>query len=269
MVPFQTSRGETCHTSTEQGRRARNNHSVYSKIRPKQGFKSCTILIRDVELNLMIDLASTNPCTRSSTWSIPSALQSQHSYPTTMVASTSLVWCTYLSNTKTIDSFPFYVTRQGTSLMRTDLFNQLSFKVTHNGTEIQTVEFAFKFPQAFGEFGKISKFVQRPRIAPIVKAVSQKLRRLPLSLREEVSRELHHLEEQDVIEKIDALPWISNLVVVRRKTGEIRLCVDVRAVNKAIIPIHCTTWHATYSGRPQCNFLLGLVKQHEAKSKEM
>ena len=168
-----------------------------------------------------------------------------------------------------IDSFPFYVTRQGRSLMRIDLFNQLSFKVTHNGTEIQTVEFAFKFPQAFGEFGKISKFVQRPRIAPIVKAVSQKLRRLPLSLREEVSRELHHLEEQDVIEKIDALPWISNLVVVRRKTGEIRLCVDVRAVNKAIIPIHCTTWHATYSGRPQCNFLLGLVKQHEAKSKEM
>ena len=154
MVPFQTSRGETCHTSTEQGRRARNNHSVYSKIRPKQGFKSCTILIRDVELNLMIDLASTNPCTRSSTWSIPSALQSQHSYPTTMVASTSLVWCTYLSNTKTIDSFPFYVTRQGTSLMRTDLFNQLSFKVTHNGTEIQTVEFAFKFPQAFGELGR-------------------------------------------------------------------------------------------------------------------
>ena len=53
-----------------------------------------------------------------------------------------------------IDSFPLYVTRQDTSLMGIDLFNQLSFKVTHNGTEIQTVEFAFKFPQAFGELGR-------------------------------------------------------------------------------------------------------------------
>ena len=70
----------------------------------------------------------------------------------------------------------------------------------------------------------------------MVKPVSQKLRHLPLSLREEVSRELHHLEEQDVIEKIDSSSWISNLVVARWKMGEICLCVDLQAVNKAIIP---------------------------------
>ena len=62
------------------------------------------------------------------------------------------------------------------------------------------------------------------------------LRRLPLTLREEVSKELRRLEEIDVIEKIDSSSWISNLVVARRPTGEIRLCVDLRDVNKAIIP---------------------------------
>ena len=67
----------------------------------------------------------------------------------------------------------------------------------------------------------------------MVKPVSQKPRDLSLS-RLEVSRELHHLEEQDI--KIDSSHWISNLVEARRKTGEIRLCVDLRAINKAIIP---------------------------------
>ena len=52
---------------------------------------------------------------------------------------------------ETIDRFPCYVTRQGTILMGVDLFNQLSFKVICNGTEIQTVEFPFKFPRAVWE----------------------------------------------------------------------------------------------------------------------
>ena len=39
-----------------------------------------------------------------------------------------------------------------------------------------------------------------------------------------------------MIEPIDSSPWISNLVVARRKSRDIRLCVDLKAVNKAIIP---------------------------------
>ena len=152
-----------------------------------------------------------------------------------MVSSTSLVWCTYLSNTKRkLSTASHSMLPDKAQIWRA--YNQLSFKVTCNGTEIQTVELASKFAQAFGEFGQISKFAHHPRIDHMVKPVSQKLRHLPLSLREEVSRELHHLEEQDVIEKIDSSSWISNLVVARWKMGEICLCVDLQAVNKAIIP---------------------------------
>ena len=41
---------------------------------------------------------------------------------------------------------------------------------------------------------------------------------------------------QGIIEPTDSSPWLSNLVVVRKKSGGLRLCVDLRAVNKAIIP---------------------------------
>ncbi len=39
-----------------------------------------------------------------------------------------------------------------------------------------------------------------------------------------------------IIEPVDASPWVSNLVVAQKKSGALRVCVDLRAVNKAVIP---------------------------------
>lgn len=38
------------------------------------------------------------------------------------------------------------------------------------------------------------------------------------------------------IEPVNASPWVSNLVVARKRGGGLRLCVDLTDVNKAIIP---------------------------------
>lgn len=135
-----------------------------------------------------------------------------------------------------MESFPFYVTSRGTSLMGIDLFNRIGFQVTHDGVPVLSVDLASKFPEAFRVFGKVIGHDHRPNVDTTVKPVSQKLRRLPFTLREEVSKELRRLEEIDVIKKIDSSPWISNLVVAPRPSGEIRLCVDLREVSKAIIP---------------------------------
>ena len=54
-------------------------------------------------------------------------------------------------------------------------------------------------------------------------------------MRKKVSAELKKLEQQNIIERVEGpTPWISPLVVIPKKSGEIRLCVDMRMPNKAI-----------------------------------
>lgn len=69
-----------------------------------------------------------------------------------------------------------------------------------------------------------------------MKPVIQPLRRIPLALRDGVTTELKKLLDAGIIEHVDASPWVSNLVVTTKKSGGLRPCVDLRAVNKAVIP---------------------------------
>ncbi|CAM5150041.1 unnamed protein product [Natator depressus] len=68
-----------------------------------------------------------------------------------------------------------------------------------------------------------------------VMPVQQKLRCLPFSVREAVSEELRKLVQKDIIEEIDSSEWVSPIVVTQKKGGGIRLCVDLREPNKAIV----------------------------------
>lgn len=54
-------------------------------------------------------------------------------------------------------------------------------------------------------------------------------------MRDRVREELQRLEQEDVIEKIDTSEWVSPIVVVAKKNGKIRICVDLREPNKAIV----------------------------------
>ena len=51
-----------------------------------------------------------------------------------------------------------------------------------------------------------------------------------------MNNELDRMLEQDIIEEVtEASPWVSNLVIVPKKSGDIRVCCDLREVNKAVI----------------------------------
>ncbi|XP_062715467.1 uncharacterized protein LOC134291564 [Aedes albopictus] len=74
---------------------------------------------------------------------------------------------------------------------------------------------------------------------PIDKSVTpvmQRLRRLPFATLERVEQKLNELLEKDIIERVEEpSKWVSPTVVVVKDNGDIRLCIDMRQVNKAII----------------------------------
>lgn len=89
--------------------------------------------------------------------------------------------------------------------------------------------------------GKIVGAVAKVQIDPEVKPVQQTQCHIPIPLRERTEQEIKRLLKQDIIEEAPRdSPWISRLVV-RPKVGDasaVRLCVDMRDANKAVIPQH-------------------------------
>ena len=62
--------------------------------------------------------------------------------------------------------------------------------------------------------------------------IKQPFRRLPIAQREIVEKELEKMLENDVIEPSES-PWSSPLVLVKKKDGSVRTCIDLRRANMA------------------------------------
>lgn len=102
--------------------------------------------------------------------------------------------------------------------------------------EVSDLGIADAFGDVFEDrLGKVKGFEHRVKRKENVRAVQQKVRRLPLATRDEVFKEIKKLENSDVIEQIEASEWVSAMVVVTKRDGRVRLCVDLRAVNEAIV----------------------------------
>jgi len=78
--------------------------------------------------------------------------------------------------------------------------------------------------------------VHTPRVDPSVRPVQQKFWHPAISLRDEISAELRRMEGDGIIERIESAAWTSNVVVARKKDGGVRLCVNLKDVNMALIP---------------------------------
>lgn len=69
-------------------------------------------------------------------------------------------------------------------------------------------------------------------IKPNQKPFRQKLRRINPKLLPSIEKEVNRLYKAGIIVPIIFSDWISNLVPIRKKTGEIRLCIGFRNLNK-------------------------------------
>lgn len=69
-----------------------------------------------------------------------------------------------------------------------------------------------------------------------IEPVAQRLRRLPFSSLFRVEDKLNELLSKDIIERVmEPSRWVSPIVVVLKDSGDIRLCIDMRQLNKAVI----------------------------------
>lgn len=70
-----------------------------------------------------------------------------------------------------------------------------------------------------------------------VKPVQQPWRRIPLNLQDKVQAKIQDLINRGIVEPVNMYSrWQSPLVIVPKPGGDIRLCVDLRLVNKAVRP---------------------------------
>ena len=123
----------------------------------------------------------------------------------------------------------FFVADAEIPLLGRDLQRALGVTV-RNGTDVCLVQQVTQLPA-------ISGFVHKVKLRSDVEPAKKKLRSLPYAVREDVSKHLLELEGQGVIEKADlhTSPWLSPIVVVRKRNGKLRVCLDLSEVNKAVI----------------------------------
>ena len=66
-----------------------------------------------------------------------------------------------------------------------------------------------------------------------MKLFRHKLKKMNPKFSPPVQRELQKMVEAGIIEPIGYSSWVSNPVIVRKKIGEMRICVDFKNLNQA------------------------------------
>ena len=93
-----------------------------------------------------------------------------------------------------------------------------------------------KFPKVFEGLGKLKGYQLKLHQDDSIPPVAQLLRRITFSRRQKVTAKLKQLEELDVIGKVNgSTSWINPLVAVEKPNGDIRICLDMRQANRAIL----------------------------------
>ena len=88
----------------------------------------------------------------------------------------------------------------------------------------------------FEGLGKLKDFELKLHIDQDIQPVAQSARKMPFKMREQVKNKLNDLLDQGIIEKVEGpKEWLSPLIVVPKPNNDIRICVDMREANTAVL----------------------------------
>ena len=81
------------------------------------------------------------------------------------------------------------------------------------------------------------KIYTNPNIPPLIHAA----RRVAIHIRAEVADELQSMINNGSIVKVEEpTKWVSSLTYIRKSTGKLRICLDPKDLNKAVMRPHYT-----------------------------
>jgi hypothetical protein len=112
--------------------------------------------------------------------------------------------------------------------------NTENFKEVHalgnTGSRIQE-EFQEVFDGQLGVIPGETHLETDPSITPEVAAS----RRVPIAMKPRLKEELERMTREGVIEKVEQpTDWVSSMAMAVKKTGELRICIDPKPLNKAL-----------------------------------
>lgn len=120
------------------------------------------------------------------------------------------------------------------AIVALNLAARLDSTATTEATSATT--FKQKFPKVFqglGDLGEEYHIRLRPDAKPYALFTP---RHVPLPLRPKVAEELDRMESLGIISKVDEpTPWCAGMVVVPKKSGAIRICVDLKPLNESVL----------------------------------
>ena len=91
-------------------------------------------------------------------------------------------------------------------------------------------------PKVFSGLGKLKGYQLKFHIDKKIQPVAQPVRRIPFSTRAKVEQKIEELVQLDVLEKVEGpTSWVNPLVAVEKPNGDIRICLDMRQANQAIL----------------------------------
>ena len=98
-----------------------------------------------------------------------------------------------------------------------------------------------KYPQVFRQDGRVGLLEgdYKIRVSDTTSPVQHAPRSVSVALHEPLRSELEAMVEQGIIAQVtEPTPWVSSMVVVRKKDGRLRICLDPKDLNKAIMREH-------------------------------
>lgn len=262
-------RGQTCHKCNgkdhfskmcrTKGSKKQNVNNVETEqkefafiVRDDDMSERLTFCVGGVELKMLVDSGATSNIMGENVWEglkaekikchsyVPKEQRKLYSYSSSQALPVKGAFnCEITIGNKTEQAEFMVIKGNGEPLLGKKTAIKLGvLKIGENVSAVTDIKdsLQLQYPDVFKGVGKLKTKQISLYIDPKVRPVAQPLRRIPFNLREAVEKKIKELMDIDIIERVEGpTPWVNPVVVLPKTDGDIRMCLDMRRANEAIV----------------------------------